>query len=258
MRKVLLAMGIYLFAYSTPVTGDFVWSALRPGLEMEQGQFQDHGKSVRVVLLRCDPARNVVRVVDTFHEIGKGNALAAFSLREVMMKTGSLLAVNAGTSYSYSLPIPGGLLLTHGKIITPVNRQAHNSGFLCVASDRLVITDLSGLRPENCAYAVQKGPLIFRETAASVSDFNHRTVIAVDEQQRLLILITEDAASLPGIAAFLYASSPELNVQSALNMEGGATSGLLIAPELKAQPSEVGNVDGLVASAIAVYSRKAQ
>jgi exopolysaccharide biosynthesis protein len=222
---------------------------------MLQGQFQDHAKSVRFVLLRCEPTKHTVRVVDTFHEIGKGNALAAFSLREVMTKTDSLVAVNAGSTASYSLPIPVGLLVTRARVIAPINPQPRDSGFLCVAGNRLVITGLSGLRLENCSYAVQRGPVIDRASAHLGIDWHLRTVIAIDTQQRLLILVTRDPATLNGIAAFLYAPSSDLNVQSALNMDGDASSGLLIAPQLKAVPSEVGNVDGLVASAIAVCGK---
>jgi hypothetical protein len=76
-------------------------------------------------------------------------------------------------------------------------------------------------------------------------------VVAVDAVGRLLILVTRETTELSAIVSYLFVSSRDLNIQAALNLDGDVSSGLVFASHGKLQT--LGNVDGLVASAIAIY-----
>lgn len=91
------------------------------------------------------------------------------------------------------------------------------------------------------------------------SDRYRRTVVALDHEGRLLLLVTNEKTTLSALAAFLYTSKLDLKVQSALNLDGAASSGMLITIDSgQAKQVITGNVDGLVASAIAIVEKKLQ
>lgn len=258
MIRVFYRCLVWLMACSAIVAQNNKWATLQPGLELLEGNFQDQKQLVKFLLLRCDPTRNEVRVIDTFREIGKGNTLAAFSVRAVSKKTGALVSLNAGPTASYTLPVPVGLLLVRGKVVNQANFRAANGGIFCVTGDRVAILNLSSFKSQNCSYAVQRGPLLTRASASANDDKSERyrrTVLAVDKEGKLLILVTSEKTTLALVAAFLYTSRPDLKVQSALNMDGDASSGLLIAAGRSSKPIEIGSVDALVASAIAISSK---
>ena len=233
------------------------WSTLGAGLESLQGTFDDGGQPVKFLLIRSDPLKIHVRIIDTFHELGKGNSLGGFSVREVAKKTGALITVNAGSTASYTTPIAVGLWLIHGRIIHEVNSKATNAGILCITADGVLIANVQTFASHKCVDAVQRGPLLARPSAAAgqeKGDRYRRTVVAVDKSGKLLILITSDKTTLAAVAAFLYTAHPEFGVQLGLNMDGDASSGLLTAG-LGAVPLEIGSVDALVASAIGIYAK---
>jgi len=248
-----------LLAFSAIAAGAGAWTTLQPGLEILQGFFDDHGQTVKFVLVKCDPAKNDVRVIDTYHDLGTGKSFAAFSIREVFNKTGALMAVNAGSTASFSLPIAVGLLMTHGKVVHQANLKSEDAGILCVAGAQVEITDLSSFRPQRCTYAVQRGPLLSPAYLSRVHDKGERyrrTVLAVDKENRLLVFVTSDKATWSGTAEFLYSARSGLQVRSALNMDADVSSGLLVSAAPR--PLEVGSVDSLVASAVAIYKGKTE
>lgn len=248
-----------LLVCSAVAAGTGTWATLQPGLELLQGVFDDHGQPIKFALVRCDPAKNPVRVIDTYHDLGAGKSFAAFSVREALSKTGALVAVNAGSTESFSLPIAVGLLMTRGRVIHAANLKASDGGIFCVAGAQVSITSLSSFQAQRCTYAVQRGPLLSPDYVSHTHDKGERyrrTVLAVDKENRLLILVTSDKATWSGTANFLYSAQSNLQVQSALSMDADVSSGLLVSAGPK--PLEIGTVDSLVASAVAVYKGKAE
>jgi uncharacterized protein YigE (DUF2233 family) len=228
------------------------WVTLRPGLEIFNGSFDDHGQEVSFALVRCDPKRKRLRIVDTFHSLGKTNAFAAFSVREVSKKTRATVVVNAGSTATFSLPVPVGLLQVGGNIVSQTNHLAEHSGILCIGQDHVTIVPVSPAAEPDCIDAVQRGPYLTRDSV-SVVDATHRsrrTAVAVDRYGRLLILVTKDRATEWAINAFLYASKLGLNTETALNLDGDVSSGMTVA--IGKMKTEIGNIDGLVASALAI------
>lgn len=89
-----------------------------------------------------------------------------------------------------------------------------------------------------------------------VSGRSRRSTVALDDRGRLVLLVTEPT-TLSAVAAFLYKTELDLRVQSALNLDGSTSSGLIMTTgPSDTEPIVIGNVDGLVASAIVVTERK--
>lgn len=238
-----------------PVTafGATSFATLRAGIEATWGTFPDNGQSVKFSLVRADPKRVGIRVADTLHELGRGNNLSAFSLR-TLGRAGALVAVNAGSTESYSVPIAAGLLVVRGRTVSPVNRQAAAPGFVCINESRVSVVKLADLDIDNCPFAVQRGPILLPGVRPGANQPHRRTIVAVDSAGRLLLLVTADRATLGSVYDFLT-SSRDVAIVSAMNMDGDASSGMFVSPTLGGQtPSEVGNIDALVASAIVLYS----
>lgn len=254
MSKILRILVIFLSVATATSQTRTAWTSVRPGVEFLDANFTDHGQTVSFVALRIDPRRNQVRIVDLFHEIGATNKFAAFSLRDVRKKTQAPIVVNAGSTASFSVPAPVGLLKTRGKVINPANYRAQNGGILCVMGDRILIVPVSSKIP-NCGDAVQRGPLLSADTSGLDKSRFRRTVAAVDAKGNLLVLVTRDQATMGGIADFLYQSTPAMNIQTALNLDGDVSSGLIAPSDGTRKALEIGNVDGLIASAIAIYRK---
>jgi uncharacterized protein YigE (DUF2233 family) len=253
MTRISLIYILWVLLSCTNAKAQDAWVVVKPGLEMLQGNFEDHGQKISFVLVRCDPRRNQVQIIDTFHELGRGNAYAAYSLRQVKAKTGAIIVTNAGSTASFSLPAPTGLLKIGGRIVSPVNRRAQTGGILCVNRERVSILALSDVGMASCTDAVQRGPYMSRESV-SAQDSNlrsQRTAVAVDANGSLLILVTKEGITLSSLATFLYSSKLNLNVQAVLNLDGGVSSGLLATNGTSSEIA-IGNTDALVASAVAI------
>ena len=250
--------GVLCLIASSLFGSDEVWNVLRPGLETVNSNFRDQDTVVTFTAARCDPKIYRIRVVSTFREIGKANSYAAFSIREVARVTRALLVVNAGSTDSYSLPAPVGLLITDGITISGIARSAKNGGVFCVAGDRLTIASVARMESQKCTDAVQRGPLLSSGSSAGEANERHRrTVAALDDKGRLVILVTHEETTLSALATFLYTSELVMKIQSALNLDGDASSGLLmIGDRDNTKRIAIGNVDGLVASVIAITERK--
>jgi uncharacterized protein YigE (DUF2233 family) len=214
------------------------WSAVRPGMDLQNGSFADHGESVGYVLFRVDPVKSRIRVIDTYHEIGKANSYAAFSIREVKAKTGASLVVNAGSTASFSIPAPVGLLQVNGRVVSPPNYTAKDAGVLCFAVGRISIVSLSKDQRLECSQAVQRGPVLLPQTPPSTtgSQRHNRTIAAVDSKGRLIILVTSEPATLAAVKNFLYDSGGDLKVVSALNMDADTDLPPIFSPGIMRLP----------------------
>jgi uncharacterized protein YigE (DUF2233 family) len=220
------------------------------------GQFDDQGQQIHFVLLRADPSRTSIRIVDTFELLHKANAYSPFSIAEVKTATKARAVVNAGSTNSFSIPDPVGLLETNGRVISRENRSVKYGGVLCIGRTSVSIFPVPMPKTANCIHAVQRGPVLGPDLQypASYSQEKYtRSAVAVDTNGRLIVLVTNDPVSLHSMARFLYKSTLNLSLRSILNLDGGPSSGLILSSEHTGIPPTIGNVDALVASAIAIY-----
>jgi RHS repeat-associated protein len=183
MKKLVSLHIVWLLLCTVIATCQAKWSSIGPGLELADGSLIDKDQNVTFIMIRCDPKKNHVRVIDTFHELRKANSFAAFSVREVRNKTGASIVVNAGSTASYSIPAPVGLLQIGGQIRNKPNHLAERAGVLCLAGDHVSILPLSSMASTKCIDAVQRGPFLSQESLRVSDPFPkryRRTVVAVD------------------------------------------------------------------------------
>lgn len=254
MKTILIALT--LLASLPLVEPQIQWSATKFGCEVAFGSFADREVPVAFAAVRCDPKRVEINIVDTSGALGKNNRYAAFSLREVLAATHSSVAVNAGSTSSFSVPAPAGLLLIHGRLVSRPRPRADGAGVLCIAGVQVRIEELSSSVQESCSDAVQRGPILSQDFVNNAQSRYRRTVAAVDSQGRFLLVVTKQPTTLSAVHSFLYHSTADLGVRSALNLDGDSSSGLIFGEDEGVKEVVTGTVDGLVASAITIRRRR--
>jgi uncharacterized protein YigE (DUF2233 family) len=257
MTKLLCVSLLWLTSSSMFGADQTQWKTLRPGLETLTSSFMDHEKTVTFMAVRCDPKSYRIRIINTLRAIASTNAFAAYSIKEISKATRALVVVNAGSTGSYSLPAPVGLLITDGMVVNPAT-PVKDGGILCVNGDHVAITPIMPKASLKCSDAVQRGPLL--PNGPPVQDAKgryRRTVSAIDDKGRLLVLVTNENTTLAAVTALLYNPRLNLATQAALNLDGDTSSGMLLTTDTTRTKSiAIGNIDGLIASAIAIIDRK--
>ena len=224
------------------------WRSLAPGLERRHAyRYGDDGRVVeRLYVLRADPA--LVRL-DIAYAPGE-----ARSLDQWLEATGALAVVNGG--YFTEELHATGLLIADGE-----RHGASYGGFAgMLAIDESGMASLRWLRQqpydaaEPLRAALQSFPLLVHP--GGVHGFpedgglpSRRTVVAVDGAGRFLFLVAPGGSfSLHALATWLVES--ELDVDVALNLDGGTSSGVLVADPPEGTPAFV-----LLPSVIALHPR---
>jgi len=216
---------------TTPTTADQngqavdVWNKVAPGIEIRYEDWKSPGDNDdKVTILRLDPKH-------VHLSIGYKPDHSP-SLSEWMKQTHALAVLNGG--YFDEHNNPAGLLVSNG--------EAHGTsyqgfgGMLSVDGDGSI--HLRSLRDtpydpnnEQLQQATQSSPMLMvngqRTTfnANAVSD--RRTVVARDKQGRLLMILSPGRAFTLDELADLLVSS-DLSLQDALNLDGGASTGLYL------------------------------
>lgn len=210
---------------------DSGWQTQRPGLELrtirvfdENGRFQD-----MLTLLRLDPALYDIRIA--YHP-GAPQTLDAWQ-----METGALLVLNGG----FFTPEfnATGLVIVDG-VATGSSYEGFG-GMLAITETNVDIWGLTE-RPytpaDQLTYALQAFPLLVRAGGTQGypdedGQTARRTIIAQDKNGRFLMIVAPwGSFTLYQLSQYLLASDLDLNI--ALNLDGGTSTGLiLIDPPLE-------------------------
>jgi uncharacterized protein YigE (DUF2233 family) len=233
---------------AVPDTG---WSLVQPGLERrvtriynEQNQ---HVESVHV--WRLD--QNYFRMDVAYDEISK-------SLETWQKETKALMVVNGGYySIENERYFPDGLTIVNGQASGRSFRGF--GGMLAIKEDRaevrwLVQKPYSSYEPLQAA--LQSFPVLVRpggELGFGAERENHvgarRTVIGQDKEGRILFIITPQGYfTLHELSVYLTES--DLNLDIAVNLDGGGSTGILVA-----KPREIISPARPLPFVILVYAR---
>lgn len=222
-----------------PDTG---WEALRPGLERRVIRlFNEQGEQVEYLyLLRLEPAGYRFNVAY--------RPPASPGLAEWQAETGALIVVNGGYFREEAGQlIPTGLLISDGQATG--RSYGDFAGMLAVTDGGPELRWLAQ-RPydpaEPLQAALQSFPLLVKPGGELGFPEQHedgrqarRTVIAQDRQGRLLFLVAyQGAFTLHELSRYLVESDLEVDV--ALNLDGGTSSGLLLAEPPEVLPALLG------------------
>jgi uncharacterized protein YigE (DUF2233 family) len=208
------------------VAADSGWQVLRTGLEKRVINVVDgNGRLVEsVYLLRFEPA---------YYQFGvayrPGEPL---SLEAWQAETGALVVMNGG--YFTELNVATGLIVSNGQASGA--SYGDFAGMLAVTAEGPELRWL-GERPydpnETLVAAVQSFPLLVKPGGlVGFPDedglVNRRTVVAQDRQGRILFLVAPGGYfTLHQLSIYLVNSDLDLDI--ALNLDGGTSTGLLLA-----------------------------
>ncbi len=209
---------------STPLPADTGWQTTQPGIEVRSLNVTVETNVERVTIARLDPTAVTFRVL---YAPGAPALVSAWA-----QQTGATLVVNGG--YFTEQQIVTGLTIS--------NRERFGTPFGDFAG-MFAVTDAGAVSvrwlrtwpydpSEPLREAVQCFPVLVKPGGimgfpADADDGRpaRRTVVAQDDSGRILLLIAPRGFfSLHALATWLAES--DLNVDIALNLDGGASSGL--------------------------------
>ena len=166
-------------------------------------------------------------------------------LAEVMTGSGALAGVNGGYFDPQGAPV--GLLVSGGRVLSPLRKAKLLSGVLSARGNQIEIVRATHFRMgSKVQAAVQCGPLLV-EDATPVAGLNatrpaRRTFAALDGKGRVALGVSS-ALSLAQLARILSVTDAagEMKIVRALNLDGGSSSAFWFAgheknfslPELK-------------------------
>lgn len=212
-------------AVSTPPP-DTGWQLLHPGLERRIITLNDENERPyeSLYLLRLEPNQFRFEIA---YQPGTPQGLL-----EWQAKTGALIVVNGGFfTETY-----------HATGLTIIDRQANGTSYVDFGG-MLAITETGPeihwlverpyISTESIQYALQSFPMLVKPGGVlGYPDEDNsparRTVIGIDENGRFLIILTRRSSfTLHQLSTWLTTSDLELDI--ALNLDGGTSSGLILA-----------------------------
>lgn len=227
------------------------WDRLAQGFERSVLKFEGEGiiedkksgkkqiipRKVEAVAYRIEPSIYKVRVVTALALTGRKIA----PLSEIHARTGAVLTINGGFFTKEGDPV--GMVISDGQKIANYSEKG-GSGIFAVYGKTLRIGWAQNVatatpQPEQ---AIQNGPLLVEPGGIFGiyhirEKYYHRTAIGLDEQGRLLVLLTKkiygpdemkSGLNLYETAAIFHDPISEggLGAISALNLDGGTSTGM--------------------------------
>ena len=264
----LFTIFIIVFLYTESELAAQAWEELKPGLEKRTFSVQAlDGKSLIAINVARINAANIaeIKIINVFGSLtqNKTKRFPLYSLREVISIFMPQVAINGGTSSSYSVPIAYGLLQQNRMLMSRINLDSPTlTGIFCVSENGFRILRREEFKAEDCVSALQSGPILIEksgEIAISKDEWQkrekyRRSVIAFGGQERLFF-ITSNETGLYDLASFLVKSESEggLACTAALNLSGGEESGLYVNG---IESFVSGNIDVPISTAIIVFLRQ--
>lgn len=213
--------------------GPLRWRALQPGLEFAtfHGDPYCRGGSSEIGVLRVDPAKHAIRVHHYAHE--KDTATPP-DIVEWQKRLGSLAVFNAGQYY------PGydymGLLVSGGEVISRRPHPEFKAALVAGARGtrtRARVLDLARepLDPRRTEWSEVAQSFMLFDRGGEVrvrrsERVANRTLVAEDEQGRLLVFTTEGSYTLHDMATLLRRA--RLGLTHAMSMDGGQEAALCV------------------------------
>ncbi len=214
---------------STPTLN--TWSSIGPGIEVRAEHWTSPGNT--------DDTVSIVRLDTRRIHLSIGYQPQPITLSQWISQTQSRVVMNGG--YFDAHYRPTGLLVSNGDTYGTSYRGF--GGMLSVNSQgKINLRSLSNqpYDPDNEALkqVVQSSPMLmdhgkrtqFNANAAS----DRRSVVAIDKSGHLLLIASPNQAFTLDELADLLASS-DLSIQTALNLDGGASTGLYAGANAKNQ-----------------------
>jgi uncharacterized protein YigE (DUF2233 family) len=214
-------------ALTTPqaaIAYDNVWRLLKPGLEVNLIRARSGTRDELMAVTRVDPTQHAIRV--------HYDPLTLHDVRDWMTLTGADAAINAGFFQESHETV--GLLIVNG---VPYGTSYKDFGGMFTmrgAQPAIQWLKSTPYQPDPAiTQAVQAFPTLVVEgkVPQGINDNgarDRRSFVAIDRAGNVLIGTTQTAAwSVTDLARFL-AGAKILNIRSALNLDGGPSTGMWV------------------------------
>lgn len=223
---ISLFLVIFLAAGGSPLQAqEPLWKAIEPGFEFAKYELgQPAVIRPEVYLLKFDPKRF------SFHAI---TSSPSSDLRTLSKQAGAIAGINANFFDEQGNPL--GLVIADGQL----RQKLHKGGkvltgvFTVSSAGDPAIEHRDGARTDALATAIQAGPRLIENgqplKLASGPESSRRSGVAITRDKEVILYATVlrfPGASLEDIQNMLL--DPTLNVQHALNLDGGGSSQLFI------------------------------
>lgn len=181
-----------------------------------------------------------------------------FELRRFV--PGAVLVSSAGSTRSYSDPIPVGWLKISGRIRSPLAaKDKILNGAVCMRSGTAAILQAAG-NPrdfERCESGFQAGPLLLFGGQPTGTEFEgslSRVFMAVADGSVLIGHASKAETGVLGCAL----SAPKIGAEAAINLQGYTLGGISLSPGIAqaVRVDRLGNIDALLATALVVENRR--
>jgi exopolysaccharide biosynthesis protein len=214
---------------TTPIVPDTGWEIIRPGLERRRiNLLDDSGQTIEALyILRIDP---------DFYQFKVAYQAQAMTLSDWSLATNALILVNGGY---YRLDgdtyVPTGLTIVDGKAIG--SSYGDFAGMLAITDSGPELRWMAEkpYQPsEPIRYGLQSFPILIKpggEMGFPVQYEDNiqarRTVIGQDQDGQILLLVTSRGVfTLHKLS--LYLSQSDFDLDIAINLDGGPSSGILL------------------------------
>ena len=222
---------------STPAPDNSDWEQLHPGLERRTLSIMDEGKYLdSLYILRLEPE---------YFQFDVAYDASGLTLDQWKAQTGALIVVNGGYfRLEGETYVPNGLTVTDG-VAQGVSYGDYGGMFAVTETGPelrwLVQQPYDPVEP--LLAALQSFPILVKPGGELGFTAEHednltarRTVIAQDRDGRILLMVAPQGnLTLHQLSAFLTASDLELDL--AFNLDGGPSSGILLAEPLEKIPA---------------------
>ncbi len=221
--------GTPIVSSSTPLDQDTPslnqWTQLTPGIEVRSEKWTNPANdSDTVVITRLDLHKVHLKI--------GYNSSRPLTMNEWQKQTDAHVIINGGYFDAHNQPT--GLLITNGQAVG----ASYNGfgGMLAVDGQGNVSLRSLSQQPYHAStdqfqQATQSSPMLMidgKRTQFSANAVNQRrSIVATDKQGRLLLIVSPGAAFTLDELADLLVSS-DLSIKDALNLDGGASTGLYV------------------------------
>jgi exopolysaccharide biosynthesis protein len=206
------------------------WKAVQKGVELRKISLQrsDSTQSMDLKVLRFDTRRVIPRIIRSSQFQLKGA-----NVKVLAEKSGAIAAINA--SYFDEKGQPLGFLKAEAQEINrTLSKSALISGIFAVRSFSPFIVHRDEFESLQADEALQCGPLLLShgaplEITRGVGRYSRRSVIGIDQENRLLIAVTDGifgGLSWAELQELFSAPQWQLQAQDLLNLDGGGSAQL--------------------------------
>ncbi len=209
---------------STPLSDDTGWQTLQPGIEYRERRVMIDGRSDRLRIARADPAQVGFRVL---YDPNQPRRVSNW-----LDSSRALLVVNGGYFDPQNRTL--GLIVRDGEKFGRVYQGF--GGMFAVSSDGVKVRwniAQPYIDGEGLTDAMQNFPMLVIPGGAPNLEIDDnqelapRTAVAQDRSGRILFVVSPALTfTLTDLAKWLAVS--DLDIDAALNLDGGTSSGLLI------------------------------